>query len=143
MENNSSSPLIVTALINAPIEKVWEYYNAPEHITKWAFASDDWEAPHAENDLRVGGKFVTTMAAKDKSAQFDFTGTYTEVKEHELLAYTMDGEDKRTVSVVFKPKGEAVRVTVTFDMEHENSREKQEQGWQAILDNFKKHVETS
>lgn len=138
MEN---SPITVTAVINAPIEKVWQYYNSPEHITKWAFASDDWEAPHAENDVRIGGKFVTTMAAKDKSMQFDFGGTYTEVKEHELLAYTMG--DGRKVTVIFKPEDDSVKVTVTFDMEHENTREKQVEGWQAILNNFKKHVESN
>lgn len=144
MEN---SPIIVIAEINAPIEKVWEYYTSPEHITKWAFASDDWEAPHAENDLRVGGKFVTTMAAKDGSSKFDFGGTYTEVKDPSTgsgqaeIAYTMDGDDKRNVSVRFKPEEGTVQVTVTFDMEHENPREMQQEGWQAILNNFKKHVE--
>lgn len=139
MDNASS--ITVSATINAPVEKVWEYYNDPAHITKWAFAADDWEVPHAENDLRVGGKFVTTMAAKDKSVQFDFTGTYTQVKENELIEYTMVGDDQRKVSVKFEPEGELVKVTVTFDMEHENTREKQAEGWQAILNNFKKHVE--
>lgn len=134
-----ASSITVTTTINAPIEKVWECYNAPQHITKWAFASDDWEAPHAENDVRVGGKFVTTMAAKDKSMQFDFGGEYTEVKENELLAYTMG--DGRKVTVTFQPEGNAVKVTTIFEMEHENSREKQQEGWQAILNNFKKHVE--
>jgi uncharacterized protein YndB with AHSA1/START domain len=139
MEDNS--PITVAVSINAPIEKVWEYYTSPEHITKWAFAADDWEAPRAENDLKVGGRFVTTMAAKDKSAQFDFAGTYTAVKPNELIEYTMDGDDKRKVSVTFKQEGDSVQVTNTFDIEHENSREKQQGGWQGILNNFKKHVE--
>jgi len=133
--------ITVVASINAPVEKVWEYYIAPEHITKWAFASDDWEAPYAENDVKVGGRFKTTMAAKDKSTQFDFTGIYTNVKLNELIEYTMDGEDKRKASIHFVQEGDSVKVSVTFDMEHENSREMQEQGWQSILNNFKKHVE--
>jgi uncharacterized protein YndB with AHSA1/START domain len=133
----------VRASINAPIEKVWSYYNEPEHITKWAFADDTWEAPHAENDLRTGGRFLTRMQSKDGKEGFDFSGTYDEVKEHELIRYTMDGEDKRKVSVRFTPEGENTLVTVRFDMEHENSRELQVQGWQAILNNFKKHVETT
>lgn len=133
----------VTATINAPIEKVWDYYNNPEHITHWAFASDDWEAPHAENDLREGGKFVTRMQAKDGKEGFDFSGTYDEVKEHELIRYTMDGEEKRKVVIRFIPEGGMVRLSITFDIEHENSRELQQQGWQSILDNFKKYVETT
>ncbi|CAN5205654.1 hypothetical protein BH11PAT1_BH11PAT1_4830 [soil metagenome] len=75
----------VSTVITASITKVWEYYVLPEHITKWAFALDDWEAPYAENDVTVGGKFLTRMAAKDKSVEFDLKGTYTQVKKHELL----------------------------------------------------------
>jgi uncharacterized protein YndB with AHSA1/START domain len=139
MEDNS--PITVAVSIKAPIEKVWDYYTSPAHITKWAFADDTWEAPHAENDLKVGGRFVTTMAAKDKSAQFDFAGTYTAVKPNELIEYTMDGDDKRKVSVTFKQEGDSVQVTNTFDMEHENTRQLQQEGWQGILNNLKKHVE--
>ena len=105
-------------------------------------ASDDWEAPHAENDVKTGGKFKTTMAAKDKSAQFDFTGVYTQVKPNELLEYTMDDGRKASVAFSKTPQG-TTQIIVTFDMEQENSRELQRDGWQAILNNFKKHVESS
>jgi uncharacterized protein YndB with AHSA1/START domain len=132
--------ITVRTSVNAPIEKVWECWNKPEHIKRWAFASDDWEAPAAENDVQVGGKFKTVMAAKDKSASFDFAGTYTAVKEHELIEYDMD--DGRHVKVVFEETPEGVRVTETFDPENENPEEVQRNGWQAILGNFKKYVES-
>lgn len=131
--------ITVQAIVNAPMEKVWGYWNQPEHIINWAFASDDWEAPAAENDVRVGGTFKTVMAAKDKSAQFDFTGTYTAVEEHGLIEYIM--EDGRKVKVEFVQTPEGVQVTETFDPEQENSEELQRAGWQAILDNFKSYVE--
>jgi uncharacterized protein YndB with AHSA1/START domain len=76
----STTPITVEVVIKAPVSKVWEFWNKPAHITNWAFASDDWEAPTAENDLRVGGKFKTVMAAKDKSVSFDFAGMYTAVQ---------------------------------------------------------------
>src|SRR5687767_6209809 len=134
--------ITVQTIVNAPIEKVWECWNKPEHIVKWAFASDDWEAPTAENDLRTGGKFKTVMAAKDKSTSFDFTGTYTAVKEHELIEYDMDGEDQRHVKVEFVTTPEGVKVVETFDPENENSEEMQRSGWQAILNNFKTYAES-
>lgn len=141
------NPITVSTIVNAPIEKVWEFWNKPEHITQWAFASDDWEAPHAENDVRVGGKFKTTMAAKDKSASFDFTGIYTFVEENKIIEYDMDraeGEDKpRHVKVVFESTPTGTKVTETFDPERENTEELQRSGWQAILDNFKKLVENN
>lgn len=134
--------ITIQTTINAPIEKVWEYWNSPEHIPGWAFASDDWEAPYAENDLKVGGKFKTTMAAKDKSASFDFTGTYTQVDENQRIEYTID--DGRKVSVRFESLGNnETKVTETFDPENENSEEMQRDGWQSILNNFKKYVETN
>lgn len=133
------NPITVQTVINAPMQKVWDYWNKPEHITKWAFASDDWEAPASENDVRVGGTFKTTMAAKDKSASFDFTGTYTVVNEHALIEY--DIADGRHVKVEFSETPEGVKVVETFDPENENSEDMQRSGWQAILDNFKKYTE--
>ena len=138
---NKIKTITVETTINAPIEKVWEYWNEPEHITGWAFASDDWEAPFAENDLRVGSKFNTTMAAKDKSASFDFTGFYTAIKEYQLIEYDID--DGRHVRVEFTKVPGGVKVVETFDPENENSDEMQRSGWQAILDNFKKYVESN
>ena len=134
-------PITVEVVVAAPVSKVWEYWNKPEHITKWAFATDDWEAPSAENDLRVGGTFKTVMAAKDKSVSFDFEGMYTAVQEHALVEYDMT--DQRHVKVEFLPVSEGTKVIETFDPEQENSAELQKSGWQAILSNFKKYVEAS
>jgi uncharacterized protein YndB with AHSA1/START domain len=132
----------VEVTVNCSIDKVWEYWTGPEHITKWAFASDDWECPHAENDLREGGKFLTRMSAKDGSSAFDFTGTYTKIIPHEKIEYTMD--DGRTVTIDFeKVDGEGVKISEEFEMESENSEELQRTGWQAILNNFKRHTENN
>ena len=136
------SPITVETTVYAPVEKVWEMWNGPEHIPHWAFASDDWEAPSAENDVREGGTFKTVMAAKDRSAQFDFTGTYTKVVPNKQLEYVMD--DGRKVSVTFEKIDEdATKITETFDPENENTEEVQQSGWQAILDNFKKYAEAN
>lgn len=132
--------ITVETIVKAPLEKVWNYWNQPEHITKWAFASDDWEAPIAENDVRIGGKFKTRMESKtDKTQGFDFEGTYTSVKEHELIEYDMS--DRRHVKVEFQKTPEGVKITESFDPESENSEELQRNGWQAILNNFKKYTE--
>lgn len=134
--------ITIEAFINAPIEKVWANWTLPEHIINWAFASDDWYAPSAENDVKVGGKFKTAMSAKNGSSKFDFTGTYTAVKENSLIEYDMDGEDKRHVKVEFASIPEGVKVVETFDPENQNSEEMQRAGWQGILDNFKKYTES-
>jgi uncharacterized protein YndB with AHSA1/START domain len=138
---DQKTAITVSAIVRAPMEKVWEFWTRPEHIVKWAFASDDWEAPAAENDVRVGGKFKTMMAAKDKSASFDFGGIYTSIRKHELIEYDLD--DGRHVKVEFAQAPNNVKVTVAFEAEKMNPEEMQRSGWQAILDNFKTYVESS
>ncbi len=135
-----SQSITVQATVKAPIDKVWKCWVEPEHIKKWAFASDDWEAPSAVNNLWVGGKFITRMQAKDGSFGFDFGGTYDAVVEHRLIEYTIG--DGRKVIVRFEETPEGVKVTETFDAEKENTEDKQREGWQAIMDNFKKHTES-
>lgn len=137
----TNESITVEAIVNAPMEKVWDAWTKPEHIVNWCFASDDWEAPSATNELHTGGTFTTRMQAKDKSVGFDFGGTYSDVKEHELIEYDMNGAN-RHVKITFTPVEGGVRVTETFDMEQENSRELQQNGWQSILNNFKKYAET-
>lgn len=131
--------ITVRATVNAPIHKVWNFWGAPEHITQWCMASDDWHAPSAENDLKTGGKFNTRMEAKDGSFGFDFGGIYDEVVDHKLIAYTM--EDGRTVKITFEEKENTTEVIETFAPESENPIEMQRGGWQAILDNFKAYAE--
>jgi len=134
-------PITVSTTVAATPKLVWECWTKPEHITQWCQASDDWHAPKAINDLREGGNFSTTMAARDGSFSFDFAGVYDTVVEHKQIAYTM--EDGRKVNILFEQNGDATTVTETFDAEQENPEEMQRAGWQAILDNFKKHVEHS
>lgn len=138
---NDLKPITIQTVIYSPLEKVWNFWVNPSHITKWAFASDDWEAPYAENNLEVGGTFKTTMAAKDGSHSFDFAGIYSNVQVNKLIEYDM--EDGRHVEIVFETVTEGTKVIQTFDPETKNSRELQKNGWQAILDNFKKYAETS
>jgi uncharacterized protein YndB with AHSA1/START domain len=136
---NQQAVITLKNIVKTPIKKVWEFWTKPKHITNWAFASDDWEAPAAENDLRVGGKFKTVMAAKDKSTSFDFTGTYTNVEEYKVIEYDLD--NGRHVKVEFEKTPDGVKVTETFEPENIYSEEMQRSGWQAILDNFKKYAE--
>jgi uncharacterized protein YndB with AHSA1/START domain len=109
-------------------------------MTQWCFASDDWQMPWAKNDLRTGGNFSSRMEAKDGSMGFEFGGTYDEVRENEYIAYTMG--DGRKVNIRFDAKGNTTHVTEKFEAENTHSVEMQKAGWQAIMDNFKKYVES-
>ena len=131
--------ITVSASINAPVEKVWDCFTNPSHIVNWNFASDDWHCPRAENDVRIGGKYNARMEAKDGSFGFDFITIYTEVEVYKKLSYTM--EDGREASTICESIGNKTNVTTIFDAENENPVEAQQQGWQMILNNFKKYTE--
>jgi uncharacterized protein YndB with AHSA1/START domain len=140
MESVREKIISIETTIKAPIEKTWSYWTEPEHITQWCFASDDWHAPHAENDLHVKGKFTTRMEAKDGSAGFDFGGIYTRIEKYKAIEYTIG--DGRKVKISFSDLGIKTRVVESFEPEQENPVEMQKGGWQAILDNFKKYSES-
>lgn len=136
-----STIITINAEIAANKEKVWDYYTNPTHIIKWNFASDDWQCPHAENDIKVGGKYKARMEAKDGSFGFDFEAEYEEVKPLQKLLYKI--ADGRKVTITFEEHNEN-KTTVTTEFEAENTHpvEMQREGWQAILNNFKKVVES-
>lgn len=131
--------ITVEATINEPIKKVWEYWTKTQHITHWNNASEDWHTPLAENELKIGGRFLYRMEAKDGSYGFDFSGTYDEVRLYEFISYIL--EDDRKVRITFINQGYKTHIIEKFEAEEINTIELQHFGWQVILDNFKKYTE--
>lgn len=134
-----NTQITVSVIINQSIDKVWDAFTNPNRVTQWNFAIDDWHCPQAENNLVEGGKFNYRMEAKDGSIGFDFTGTFDKIKPTSQLDITLD--DGRSMKVTFEEKEHSTIVTETFDAEDQNPIEMQEQGWQLILNNFKKYSE--
>jgi len=132
--------ITIKATVSVDKEKVWDYYTLPEHITKWNFADPSWHCPTATNDLEVGGRYFARMEAKDGSLGFDFDAVYNEISQGESFTYEFGG---RLATVEFKETDGQTEVTIIFEPETENSIELQRNGWQAILDNFKKYTETN
>ena len=132
--------LYITANIALKKQIVWDLYTNPLHIINWNFASDDWCCPRASNEVKVGGKYVGRMEAKDGSFGFDFEAIYNEVVEGEYFVYTTP--DNRVIKVAFQSMGDSTEVNIEFDAENQNALELQENGWQAILNNFKSYAES-
>ncbi len=133
------TPITIRAHVAASLTHTWTCWTSPEHITQWNFAGDDWHCPSATNDLRTGGKFTSRMEARDGSFGFDFEGIYDQVIPFALIRYSM--EDGRKVEIRFEEAGNGTVVTETFDPESENPVDMQRDGWQMILNNFKRHAE--
>lgn len=132
--------ITIESVTNSPLEKVWKAWNNPDDIKSWNFADESWHCPSSEVDLRVGGKFKNRMEAKDGSFGFDFEGIYEEVLLNKKITYTMS--DGRKVNNFFEEVDSKTKIRTIFDAETENDPEFQKQGWQSILDNFIKYVES-
>ncbi|MGC8823156.1 MAG: SRPBCC domain-containing protein [Bacteroidales bacterium] len=122
--------ITIKAMVNAPKQKVWDYYTQPQHITKWNFADPSWHCPRATNDLKIGGRYVARMEAKDGSFGFDFDAVYIEIREGENFTYEFGG---RLATVEFKEINGQTEVTITFDPETVHPIEMQRNGWQSII----------
>lgn len=129
--------IIVSTVVAAPMHEVWRAYTTPEDIKLWNTASPDWHTTAASVDLRPGGKFSSRMEAKDGSFGFDFAGEYTKVVPHQLIEYAFGD---RFAVVEFTEDVKGVTVKVAFDAETTHPEEQQRTGWQAILENFARHV---
>jgi uncharacterized protein YndB with AHSA1/START domain len=141
MAATDKSVITVETGINAPVEKVWRFWTDPIHIIHWNNASDDWHTPWAENDLQVGGKFLSRMESKDGKIGFDFIGVYSKVEPYRQISYRL--ADGREVKISFSSQDKHTQVTESFEAEQIHSLELQKTGWQAILNNFRKYVESS
>jgi len=132
--------ITVQTTIEASLVDVWERFTNPDHVIYWNYASDDWHCPKAKNELKEGGNFSFTMASKDNSNSFDFEGTYEVIDFEKEIVYQIN--DGRKVSVKFEVKDDAINIEETFEPENSNPLELQQQGWQSILDNFKRYCES-
>lgn len=135
------SKITIQVVVSADKNKAWDYYTLPEHIVNWNFASDEWHCPRASNELVVGGKYFTRMAAKFGDIGFDFEGIYTEVRPQEGFTYKLS--DDREVSVNFLEEEGNTQVQLIFDAENENPHKLQAKGWQTILNKYKKYTEAN
>jgi uncharacterized protein YndB with AHSA1/START domain len=132
--------ITVETKVVAPIKDVWRAWTTPDDIKRWNSASDDWHTTKSDVDLRVGGTFSSRMEAKDGSMGFDFAGTFTRIVEHKLIESAFGD---RMLLVEFAAAPDGITVRETFDAETTYPVEHQRQGWQAILNNFKKYVESA
>ncbi len=132
---------VSTLIQNKTVAQVWDFFTNPKHVIHWNFASDDWHCPKAENELEVGKSFTYTMADKNGEMSFDFSGTYTEIEEHSKISYVL--ADERKIFVTFRSTEDGIEIEEKFDPETENPEELQQAGWQMILDNFKKYIESN
>lgn len=140
MENKQREILSVGVTINQSLDRVWDTWVDQNHMQYWMVISSDYEVKDAKNDLKIGGGFSYKMCSKIGDIQFDYAGTYVAIELKRLLAFTMN--DDRNVEVLFSVIEDVVHIELNFEAVNEQDLDVQIQGWQAMLNYFKKHVES-
>ncbi|GIW75908.1 MAG: activator of HSP90 ATPase [Phycisphaerae bacterium] len=138
MSQYKYNTITIEAFVPATPEQAWHAYTTAEAITQWNQASLDWHCPWAKIDLRVGGRHVARMEARDGSFGFDYSGTYEVVEAPHSVTLRLD--DDRLVRTTFEPKGNGTLVRTVFDAEGTHSLEQQRKGWQAIFDSYADYI---
>lgn len=134
-----SNAFSIQATIERPKVDVWEKLTKAEHIIHWNFASADWCCPKAEIDPAVGGRLSYRMESVDGKMGFDLTGIIIRYEEENAFDYRMP--DGRNVRHELNVQDGNTSITQIVDPESEHPVDMQIQGWQAILNNFKRYCE--
>jgi uncharacterized protein YndB with AHSA1/START domain len=82
----NQTELLLTRILPAPIEEVFEAWTDPLVMAKWFFAGEKWSV-EAESDPRPGGAFRLLMHA-DSGEDFLCTGVYREITPPTRLVFT-------------------------------------------------------
>jgi uncharacterized protein YndB with AHSA1/START domain len=131
--NGPREDLVVTRIIDAPLEMVWKAWTDPKHVMRW-WGPKYYTSPSCKIDLREGGKFLFCMhAPKEQGGQDSYTaGVYQKIVPMERLVFTQslaDTDGNRIdpaqlgmppdfpreirTEVVFKAKGTMTELTIT------------------------------
>jgi uncharacterized protein YndB with AHSA1/START domain len=82
----NQTELLLTRVLQAPIEDVFEAWTDPGVMATWFFAGENWSVD-ASADLRPGGAFRLLMHA-DNGQEFLCTGVYREITPPTRLVFT-------------------------------------------------------
>lgn len=140
--------LKIERTFQAPAEAVFNAWTSEEVMRRWFHGEHAWETPHAEVDLRLGGKVRVVMRNPDNGEEHGGGGHYTEIDPPRRLAFTWtwDRESDRETLIVldFEELDGATKVTLTHSgLRDQESVASHEGGWSNCLDNLGEVLEAS
>jgi len=135
----SESKLVVTKVIKATPEEVFEAFTNPEIMTKWFFGVDDWSV-EVSNMLEVGGTYILNMISTD-GKEYKHTGAYKIIAPPEKLVFTWNSDFVRdtVVTVYFRGVEDGTEITLEHEfLPTDEARADHRRGWTTCLENLGK-----
>lgn len=134
--------LRIERTFDAPAQAVFDAWTSVEVLKRWWHAEHDWDTPHAEIDLRVGGTIRVTMRDPATGAEYGGGGEFTEIRAPERLAFTWIWDaslDRRQlIEVDFAERDSATTVVLTNRGLRDDEVEAHRDGWHNSLDNLER-----
>ena len=135
----SESKLVVTKVIKATPEEVFEAFTNPEIMTEWFYGVEEWSV-EVSNTLEVGGSYTLDMIKTD-GKKYRHTGEYKVIAPPEKLVFTWNSDFARNtvVTVDFRGVADGTEITLTHEfLPTDEVREDHRRGWTVCLNNLEK-----
>jgi uncharacterized protein YndB with AHSA1/START domain len=138
--NAAERTIVITRVINAPRELVFEAWTKAEHLSRW-FGARDFSAPEVTADVCVGGAWRACIRSPE-GRDYWMHGVYREIVPPERLVFTHvweEGHDsprhETLVSVTLEDQGGKTKLTFhKAVLESVAERISQGTGWSECLD---------
>jgi uncharacterized protein YndB with AHSA1/START domain len=127
--------LVVRRAIRAPAERLFDAWTRPEQLVQW-WGPKGAHCPHAEVDLRVGGRYRIGNQFGDGpviwiSGQFEAIDRPVEL----VYSWTIEPAAAERVTVRFQEDGGVTEVVLVHErIADAASRDRHAQGWDGCLD---------
>jgi uncharacterized protein YndB with AHSA1/START domain len=94
-DHTQTFDVVITRVLDAPIEEVWKAWSDPSYVRRW-WGPTGFTSPSAEMDIRVGGASLVCMRAPEEYGGQDMynTWTYTRIDPHERIEFVSNFADK-------------------------------------------------
>lgn len=109
--------IIIETKVAVLIVDVWRAFSNPDDIVQ-SDATDDWQTTRASNDLKIGGKLLLCIEAKNGGMGFDFAATYTQIELNRLIEFREN--DGRMVRLGFIETDIGVTIFVRHSMPNQS-----------------------
>ena len=135
----SESKLVVTKVIRAAPDEVFEAFTNPEIMSKWFFGAEEWSV-EVSNTLEVGGSYNVNMISTD-GKEYMHRGEYKVIAPPEKLVFTWNSDfaQDTVVTVHFRKVTDGTEITLEHEfLPSEETREQHRHGWTICLNNLEK-----
>jgi uncharacterized protein YndB with AHSA1/START domain len=107
--NTSDRELLITRILDAPVELVWEVWTSPEHLALW-WGPNGFTNTIQEMDLQPGGEWNLVMHGPD-GTDYKNKSIFKEIIPFKKIVYEHITGPKFVATITFESQGEQTNLS--------------------------------